>query len=104
MRRTYHYDPVVGGLVPGPSEQRGKLRMVSDRLYSDAPFKAHDGTLIHSRKSHREYMKRNNLTTVDDFKGTWDAAAKERADWCTTGKDPTRKKDILDAIAKLDPG
>lgn len=47
-----------------------------DRFYENT--KAPDGTDIGSRRKHREYMRANNLTTVDDFKGTWDRAAKER--------------------------
>jgi hypothetical protein len=37
-----------------------------------------DGTPINSRTKHREYMKRNNLTVADDYKGVWEKAAKER--------------------------
>lgn len=40
---------------------------------------ATDGTDIGSRKKRREWMKANNLADADDFKGTWEKAAKERA-------------------------
>lgn len=59
--------------------------------YSDAPrstgdlgkfeynnLQATDGTPIDSRTKRREYMKRNNITDASDFKGTWEAAEKER--------------------------
>jgi hypothetical protein len=84
MRKTWHYDPEVGGLVEGPSPRKtdsdsGDAWRFSDRLYSDAPFVGKDGTVINSRAKHRAYMKRHNLTTVDDFKGEWDRSAEKRA-------------------------
>jgi hypothetical protein len=84
MRRTYHYDEATKRMVEGPAprkgEQSGDGFRFSDRLYSDSPFTAHDGTVIDSRKKHRAYMRRHGLTTTDDFKKTWDEAAKRRAD------------------------
>lgn len=83
-RSTWHWDPEQKKLVEGPGPRRsdgsGDGWRFSDRIYSGSPFKAPDGTVIDSKKKHREYMKRNNLATMDDFKGTWDAAAKRRAD------------------------
>jgi len=82
-RKTYVYDPEQGKLVEGRSPSRiegsGDGWRFSDRLYSGTPFKAPDGTVINSKKKHREYMRRTGLTTADDFKGTWDKAAQERA-------------------------
>lgn len=40
-----------------------------------------DGTDISNRRKRREYMRTNNLADTDDFKGTWDKAAKERAEY-----------------------
>ena len=57
--------------------------LAGDRHYDG--MQAPDGSDISSRTKHREYMKRNNLTTVDDFKGTWAAAEKQR-DQYRTGK------------------
>jgi hypothetical protein len=48
-----------------------------DRFYENT--RATDGTDIGSRAKHREYMRRNGLTTADDFKGVWAEGAKERA-------------------------
>jgi predicted nucleic acid-binding Zn ribbon protein len=50
--------------------------LAGDRYYDG--LRATDGTDISSRSKHREYMRRNGLTTADDFKGTWEKAAKER--------------------------
>lgn len=67
-------------LVPA-EEYRERMAIhssiVTDRFYENT--QATDGTDIGSRRKHREYMRRNNLTTVDDFKGHFAAAEKERA-------------------------
>lgn len=70
----------------------------NDRLYQDDNDKRYS-----SRKSHREYMRRNGLTTVDDFKEEWRMAAIER-DARLRGVDPNRKHDIADAIRKIEAG
>jgi hypothetical protein len=88
-RSTWHWDPEQGKLVEGPGPRRsdgsGDGWRFSDRLYSGKPFKGHDGTVIDSKRKHREYMKRNGLTTMDDFKGHWDRKAQERAQFYTPG-------------------
>lgn len=105
VRKTYHYDEKLGKLVEGPGPRRvdgsGDGWRFSDRLYSGSPFVGVDGTVIDSKRKHREYMKRHNLTTVDDFKGTWDRAAQERAKWYSEGRDPSRRQDIARALQKL---
>jgi hypothetical protein len=42
-------------------------------------------------------MRRNNLTTIDDFTQTWADAARGRLE----NRDPTRKDDIARAIHQL---
>jgi len=105
VRKTYHYDETLGEMVEGPGPRRvdgsGDGWRFSDRVYSGSPFTAPDGTVIDSRKKHREYMKRNNLTTVDDFKGAWREQAKEREAFFSGGDQrerEQRKRDIADAI------
>lgn len=82
-RKTFHWDPETNSLVEGPGPRRvdgsGDGWRFSDRIYSGTPFKAPDGTVINSKKKHREYMKRTGLTTADDFKQTWAQKAEERA-------------------------
>lgn len=68
----------------------------NDRLYQDGGDQR-----FTSRTQHREYMRANNLTTVDDFKETWRQNEKERIEWRQTGKDPSRKADMIEAIHKL---
>ena len=105
VRKTYHYDPDSGEMVEGPAPRRvdgpsGDGWRYSDRLYSSAPFTAHDGTIIDSKKKHREYMKRYNLTTIDDMNGVWEGAAKEREKFFTAGDYDTqsRREAVIDAI------
>lgn len=74
-----------------------------DRGYEG--LRATDGTDISTRSKHRAYMKANDLTTIDDFKGEWDTAARKR-EAALAGFDPTRKHDIADVIygrVKRDP-
>ena len=62
----------------------------NDRSYDGLAATA--GTPINSRAKHREYMKANDLTTMDDFKGSWDHAAKQR-EAVFQGQDPNRRRD-----------
>jgi hypothetical protein len=103
---TYHYDPATKQMVPGRGPTRaegsGDGWRFSDRLYSGKPFKAHDGTIIDSKKKHAEYMKRHSLTTADDYTGEW-AAAKERREAVYTGKHDKeqRREQVARAIEQL---
>lgn len=68
-----------------------------DRHYEN--MKLQDGTVVNSRKQHRQYMKDNNLTTIDDFNGkggTWEKAAKAR-EASIAGVDSSRRGDIITA-------
>lgn len=75
-----------------------------DALTSDAIYdglKAPDGSDISTRAKHREYMKRNNLTTIDDFTETWKRNEQERAS-TLAGEDPHRVRDVVDAWNRHD--
>lgn len=95
-RRRYVQDPVTFEMievtpdyVPVPRESaRNRGALWNDRHYEGT--QATDGTDISSRSKHREYMKRNNLTTVDDFKQTWAQTQKEREQYYTQGGSFTR--------------
>lgn len=67
MDRVLSVVPAMSGLANA---------LAGDRHYDG--MRAPDGTDISTRTKHREYMKRNNLTTVDDFKNTWKSAENER--------------------------
>lgn len=107
MRRTYHYDEKLGRLVEGPAprkSQSGDGWLYSDRLYSAAPFMGKAGEVVNSRKKHRAYMARHNLTTIDDFKGTWADAAKAREKHYTDGSGDraARREAVERTILKLE--
>ena len=98
-RSTWHWDPEQKKLVEGPGPRRsdgsGDGWRFSDRLYSGTPFKAHDGTIIDSKKKHREYMKRHGLATADDFKGEWARAEKRREDVYTGRHDKQQRREAV---------
>jgi hypothetical protein len=75
-------------------------------LYNDRGYdglRATDGTDISSRTKHREYMKKNGLTTMDDFKETWAQAAQKRQEYFTTGKGGAiTREDIARTIHQLE--
>lgn len=105
-RKTYHYDPVsksmVEGRGPTRAEGSGDGWRFSDRLYSGKPFKAHDGTIIDSKKKHAEYMKRHSLTTMDDYTGEWDRARARREAVYTGRHDKeARREQVARAIEQL---
>jgi hypothetical protein len=107
MRRRYRYDPESGEMVeitPGyqPPSRKTALNHMGglwgDRHYDG--LRATDGADISTRKRHREYMKRNGLTTADDFKQTW-ADAKEKREHYMQHGGSIRRQDIAEAISKL---
>lgn len=81
-----------------PARDRQDL-LWNDRVYND--MKATDGSDISSRAKHREYMKRNGLTTADDFKETWAKDAQKRAEYFQKGGSVT-KEDVSRAIHDLE--
>lgn len=87
MRRRYiqRIDPETGKsyLEEVPLNHWSPRRSLSDTdaLISDRHYdgmSATDGTDISSRAKHREYMRRNDLTTIDDFKQEWADAPRKR--------------------------
>ena len=84
-----------------PSRDQARNHLISDAIYDG--MKATDGTDISTRSKHREYMRRNGLTTMDDFSGEWAKAAKKRADYFQgKGGGAVTKDDIGRAIHQLE--
>lgn len=83
-----------------PTPRNSDSVLWNDRHYDN--LRATDGTDISSRAKHREYMKINGLTTVDDFKETWAKAAKEREDYFAGRRGSVTKEDIARAIHQLE--
>jgi hypothetical protein len=83
-----------------PDAARTDAALWGDRHY--AGQRTTDGVDISTRTKHREYMKRHNLTTVDDYgAGHWQKAAEQR-ERIASGVDPQRKHEIARVIAQLD--
>lgn len=105
-RRKYIQDPVTFEMievtpdyVPPPRESaKNRGALWNDRHYDGV--QATDGTDISTRKKHREYMKRHNLTTTDDFKQTWAQAQTARENYYTQGGS-VRRSDIERAMYQL---
>jgi len=102
-RKRYRYDPESGEMIEttAPSQQHSAASagaLWNDRHYHG--LRATDGTDISSRRKHREYMKRNGLTTADDFNSSWARAKQEREHYMRQGGS-VRKQDIVQAIEQL---
>lgn len=72
-------------------------------LWNDRSYQDMSDPRFKSRTQHRAYMKANDLTTMDDFKGQWSGAAKRREE-IVKGLDGSRKEDVARAIAKITHG
>lgn len=106
-RRRFIYDQETRELVEVSLDYEptrdAVSRVVNDRHYDG--LRATDGTPIDTRAKHREYMRRNGLTTIDDFTKTWERAAQERADYFKAGKGgAVTREDVARAIFKLETG
>lgn len=106
-KRRFVWDPEQKCLVEvstdyeQPSRQEMDGTLWNDRSY--VGLKATDGTDISSRSKHREYMKRNGLTTADDFTQTWDKAQQQRAAYFQgKGGGAVSREDIGRAIHQLE--
>lgn len=90
-RRRYIQDPVTFELIevtPDYVAQQRESAKNAGALWNDRHYEgaqATDGTDISTRAKHREYMRRNNLTTVDDFKDSWAKSQKARESYFTQG-------------------
>lgn len=106
MRRRYVYrtNPVSGQVesieVGGDYETPTRQPVYTDRYMEGV--RASDGTDISSRGKRKEWMRRNDLVDVDDCKGMWAKAEKER-EAMTQGKHdtPARREAIGRAIHNL---
>lgn len=102
-RRRWIQDRKTGELIEVTADHQSELRTDSGALWGDRSYdgmKATDGTDISSRTKHREYMKANGLTTVDDYKDTWSQNQAKRERLFTEGG-TFSKRDIERAISQL---
>lgn len=102
-RRRYIQDRHTGELIEVTSDYQAPLRNDAGALWGDRHYdgaRATDGTDISTRSKHREYMRANNVTTVDDFKDTWAKAREQRERLYTQGGTFSRR-DVERAISQL---
>lgn len=109
MRRRFRYDKVSGEMVEITNGDIQPARDRQDLLWNDRGYeglKATDGADISSRSKHREYMRRNGLTTIDDFTEVNKKNEAKRADYYQgkPGTGAVRKEDIARAIDQLERG
>lgn len=106
MRRKFVWDPDLKELVEVSVDYQPTPRNTDGALWNDRHYdnmKATDGTDISSRAKHREYMKRNGLTTADDFKGEWSKAEQQREAYFKHGKGgAVSRDDVGRAIHQLE--
>ena len=91
---------IDGVLVPKENVREREVAVDSGALWGDrsyAGLRATDGTPIDTRTKHREYMKKNNLTTVDDFKDHFEREERRRISF-QQGEDAERRADIVRAL------
>jgi hypothetical protein len=98
---------INGELVEVTSEDQIPIRAADAAahgiLWNDRAYQDMNDPRFKSRTEHREFMKRHNLTTVDDMKETWRKAEEKRIN-IRKGVDPQRKRDIEVAIEKVKQG
>ena len=90
-------------LIEVTDDYTPSMRTDSGALWGDRSYdgmKAPDGTDISTRTKHREYMKANGVTTMDDFKETWAQAKVSRERYMTEGGS-FKRADIERAIYQL---
>lgn len=105
MRTRWVQHPDTLELIPADQVtfEHERKANADSTLWNDRSYQDANDPRFASRTAHREYMRRNDLTTMDDFKGTWDRAAKERADFFTTGGDHrARREDVERTIYNLE--
>ena len=102
-RRRYIQDRQTGELIEVTSDYQAPMRNDAGALWGDRHYdgaRASDGTDISTRSKHRDYMRANNVTTVDDFKDTWAKAREQRERLYTQGGTFSRR-DVERAISQL---
>jgi hypothetical protein len=97
--------------VDGVAYERGvdpipeKAPNTDRALWGDAHYantRGPNGEDLSSRTKHREFLKQTGLTTMDDFKSTWDVALKKKAEYVTQGKGAAVKREHIErAIHEL---
>ena len=100
------YVQINGELVEITDENQPTPRMANAQgvLWNDRAYQDMGDPRFSSRTQHREFMKQHNLTTVDDFKGTWRDSEKQRIAQRQGQDVGSRRRDVVEAVRKLQSG
>lgn len=106
-RRRFVFDRERFELVEVSPDYIQPAKNADHVLWNDREYdglKATDGTDISSRTKHREYMRQNNLTTIDDYTEHFKKCAEKRAAYFQgqPGTGAISKQDIARAIHELE--
>ena len=95
---------INGELVEVDPDYQSEPRQAKDTgvLWNDRSYQDMGDPRFSSRSQHREYMKAHGLTTVDDFRGTWKNAEKQRINQ-RQGRFSNRQ-DVIEAVRKTQAG
>lgn len=102
-RTRYRWDEASQKLVEVGSDwsPSARLEINVDRNYENLDLQ--DGTVVNSRRQHREYMKARGLTLADDYKGAWARAAEARQEIRQGTNDSRARRDAIGrAVYDLD--
>ena len=99
-RRRWVYKDGVAHEVSLDFVPEGRKANTDGILYNDRLYQDDGDPRYNSRSSHRQYMKDNDLSMACDFTNVWQKAAEERQN-ISKGIDPSRARDVAQAIAKL---
>jgi len=106
-KRRFRQDPHTHELVEILEDRLPDSRTGDSVLWGDT-FYENQGTTggedISSRSKHRAYMKREGLTTFDDFKGEFAQKQIERDEYHSGKRGTVTRKDIERAIYDLNQG
>ena len=86
-------------LIEVTGEDRDRARRADHILWNDRAYQDANDSRFTSRTTHREFMKRENLTTIDDFKEQFKRDREKRLAFYR-GEDSSRKADIARAMEK----
>jgi hypothetical protein len=95
------YIQMDGELVEVSPDYVAPLPRRDGLLWNDRLFQDDGDPRYHSRKSHAQYMKSNNLSLHSDYTETWAKAAKERENIRTNSHDTARREQIAQAMHAL---
>lgn len=97
QRGRFRYDEALGKCVPIDADwtdrERKAPHITEGIAYSN--LTATDGTVIDSRRKHREYMESHGLSMASDFKEHWKTAEKQREEVLSGRADRKERREMI---------